>query len=52
MVFLPAGFACLNDIRRLVWWLRRGEWPTDREVEPAVRELAVEQELREAGHAV
>lgn len=52
MVFLPAGFACLNDLRRVVWWLRRGEWPTDREVEPAVRELAVEQELRAAGHAV
>ena len=50
MVFLPAGFACLNDVRRVVWWLRRGEWPTDREVEPAVRELAVEAELAGVVH--
>lgn len=45
MVFLPAGFACINDMRRVVRWLRSGEWPTDREVEPAVREAALDVEL-------
>lgn len=48
MVFLPAGFVCINDLRRVARWLRRGEWPTDREVEPAVREAEIDVELGRA----
>ena len=45
LVALPSGFAALNDLRRVARWLRRGEWPTDREVEPAVRALELQREL-------
>jgi len=33
---LPAGFACINDIRRFTKWLRTGSWPAAEIVEPKV----------------
>ena len=33
---LPAGFACINDIRRAMSWLRYGRWPSAERLEPAI----------------
>ena len=37
LLVLPAAFLCLNDLRRVVRWLRVGRWPDRRAVEPAAR---------------
>ena len=33
---LPAGFACINDIRRFGRWLRTGRWPSAERLEPSI----------------
>jgi multidrug efflux pump subunit AcrB len=35
LFLLPCELGILNDVRRLAFWLRRGTWPTQEEVEPA-----------------
>lgn len=37
---LPAGFACINDIRRGWTWLWTGRWKQKESLEPAVRRAA------------
>ena len=34
---VPALYLVLNDARRLLHWLRHGQWPSAEEVEPAIR---------------
>jgi multidrug efflux pump subunit AcrB len=33
---LPAGFACINDLRRAAFWLRYGRWPSSERLEPVL----------------
>ena len=34
LLVLPAAYLCLNDVRRVARWLRTGDWPDRRSVEP------------------
>ncbi|MFT5430457.1 MAG: multidrug efflux pump subunit AcrB [Myxococcota bacterium] len=34
---LPAGFACINDVRCFISWLRTGRWPHREQLEPSVK---------------
>ena len=33
---LPAGFACINDVRCFFHWLRTGRWPSGERLEPTL----------------
>ena len=35
LLLIPCLLAIVNDCRRIVYWLRHGQWPTPEEVEPA-----------------
>jgi len=35
LLLVPCLFCILNDLRRIVYWLLKGVWPTREEVEPA-----------------
>ena len=39
---LPAGFACINDGRQFLRWLKTGYWSRGEALEPAVRRAVAE----------
>jgi hypothetical protein len=46
LVFFPVLVAYVNDINRTVRWLWTGKKPTAEEVEPAIIDMKVQEEIR------
>jgi multidrug efflux pump subunit AcrB len=38
LFFVPCLYLVMNDVRRIIYWLKTGDWPTAEAVEPASQE--------------